>query len=140
MSSAKRKREEQKQCCKRMKLGRRTPERRWDDVDIEEFKGSRQFDVVQQASSLQEDLENERMSELYEAVGKLIEEEERKEIVPEEGKRMERGEGKRMEPAEVHLGNLKDECPIRPVKDQPTRYKDIILFLHESRTRLRSLL
>jgi hypothetical protein len=35
---------------------------------------------------------------------------------------------------EIHLGNLKDDCPIKPVKDQPSRYEDIILFLHENRT------
>jgi hypothetical protein len=102
MSSAKRKREEQKKSYKRLKLGSRLPNCRRDDVDLEEFKGSRPLLVVQQASKLPE------------------------ENVPEEGKRMERGQ--------VHLGNLKDECPIKPVKDQPSRYKDIILFLHENRT------
>jgi hypothetical protein len=120
MSSAKRKREEQKKSCKRLKLGNRMPESRWDDVDLEEFKGSIPFLVVQQASSFQDDLGNDRISELDEAVARLIEEEQREENVPEEGKRMERGA--------VHLGNLKDECPIKPVKDHPSRYEDSILF------------
>jgi hypothetical protein len=64
--------------------------------------------------------ENERIRE-QDVVG-LIEEENE----PEEAKRMGRGV--------VHLRNLKDECPIRPVKNQPSRYEDIILFLHENRT------
>jgi hypothetical protein len=92
-------------------------ERSWEDVDHEEFKGRRPSLVIQQPSSLKYDLEEEHKREL--------EEEQRREHEPP---------ARRLKPGEVHLRNLKDECPIKPVKDHLSRYADIILFLHEKRT------
>jgi hypothetical protein len=124
MASGKRKRVEPEQSCKRLKLGLRTPEPRWGTPPFDDFQGSDHESVNQQPSSFKEDLEEQRIRDLDEAVVALIEEEQRQEHGPI-AMRVKRGE--------VHLINLEEECPIKPVPGQASRYEDIILFLLEDR-------
>jgi hypothetical protein len=66
---------------------------------------------------MQDDLEAEKVSEL-----------------DEEDKQRHEPEAKKAERGEVHLRDLKDECPLKPVNDHDSRYADIILFLLEKQT------
>jgi hypothetical protein len=91
MASVKRKRAEPYQSCKRLKLGPRTPEPRWDTSPFDEFQSGEHLSVTQQPSSLQDDLEEQRIRDLDEAVVALIEEEQRQEHGPI-AMRVERGE------------------------------------------------
>jgi uncharacterized protein YPO0396 len=105
MSAVKRKREEQKMSGKRMKIGQRISKPNWESIDLEEVQG--QILEIQQPSSMQDDLEAEKVKEL-----------------DEEDKQKHEPEAKRTERGEVHLRDLKDECPIKPVKNHDSRYAE----------------